>query len=164
MKNIVTMIAAMAAFGFSLAAHAAEWKQIGKGTYSVMFIDAYDITLTSPNGNYDPNAPHALAIKYRMDFSAEDINDRSIDEMERDNGLSNSERNRFASELAKVMPNVKEGDVIRAQFTPGEKTDFFKNGKPIGTVKDAAFTEKFSAIWLAENTNAPGLRNDLLAK
>ncbi len=138
------------------------WKQVGKGTYSVLLFDAYDIALYSPNGAYRATAPHALSIEYRMSFTKSEIVDRSIEEMERKRKLPESKRKYYIEQLSQIIPNVKEGDEIRAVFVPNKSTVFYKNGKRLGVIKDAAFTNEYSGIWLADDTNAPSLREDLI--
>ena len=139
-----------------------QWKQVGKGEMHKLFWHVYDTTLTTPNGNYDPNKPYALENHYHMDFTAEELAERSIDEMRRHAAFSENKADAWRAALSKLWPDVKDGDRIRAVATPNKKVTFYHNGTHVGEVADASFVKPFMDIWLGENSSEPELRNALL--
>ncbi len=64
--------------------------------------------------------------------------------------------------LQEVLPDVVAGDRITAVHLPGGVA-FWHQGRSIGSISDAAFGDKFFAIWLSESTSEPRLRKALLA-
>lgn len=172
MKHVLYTICFAICLAFPTLSHATlpselkvgeeTWKKVGAGQYRALFMKIYDIALYTPDGRYDPRNPHALSIRYDMTFSADEINERSLDEMNRADGLSDNEREQYQKQLGKVMPSVKQGDVVSAIFIPAKEMRLYKNGQRQGRIGDKRLIETFAGIWLAKDTNAPDLRKDLL--
>ena len=59
-------------------------------------------------------------------------------------------------------PDVKKGDRIVGVYQPGNGARFFFNGASRGEIRDAAFAERFFAIWLGPRTSEPAMRAALL--
>jgi hypothetical protein len=57
---------------------------------------------------------------------------------------------------------VDEGRQLTGVFTPGQASQFFFDGKPIGEIADPEFGPAFFGIWLHPKTTAPKLRLALL--
>ncbi|GAC1599422.1 MAG: hypothetical protein NVS3B2_00490 [Ramlibacter sp.] len=69
----------------------------------------------------------------------------------------------WQSGLARLLPDVREGDRITGINQPGRPPLFLLNGKPLGEMGDAGFARRFFGIWLSPQTSEPGLRTALLA-
>lgn len=140
----------------------AGMQKVGSASLHKLVFHVYDATLYAPGGTYDASNKHALELTYQMDFSSKEIVDRSIDEIRHAQPVSAEEERQWRAELGKVIPNVKDGDTIRATATPGKAIAFAHNGKATGTVTDKTLVDPFMNIWLGEKTNEPTLRKKLL--
>lgn len=137
---------------------------VGVGRLSILFWDVYDATLYAPGGQCEKGKPFALSIHYFHEINGKDIADRSIEEM-RGQGFEDEDMLRkWHVEMNAIFPDVQNGTVLTAVFTPGKHTEFFENGRKIGTVKGDDFLHRFSGIWLSENTSEPALRKKLLGQ
>ncbi|MDX2073447.1 MAG: chalcone isomerase family protein [Alphaproteobacteria bacterium] len=139
-------------------------KKVGEGRLSVVFWDVYDATLYAPNGQWHPEKPYALSIRYFREIEGGDIADRSIAEIKKQ-GFSDQEMlEDWHKQMLDILPNVKNGTELTALFTDKETTDFYHSGKRIGTINDPLFGKHFFGIWLNENTSEPTLRRALLGQ
>lgn len=135
---------------------------IGKGRLSRMWLVGYDAELWTDAEKWSMQQPFALSLIYRMNFTSEEIVERTIEEMKRIPEVNEQMLKGYPEKLAKLFPNVKDGDRITAVYEPGKGTRFYHNHQPTGTIKDAAFEKNFFAIWLGPNTSEPALRQALL--
>ena len=107
----------------------------------------------------------ALELHYLRSFSADAIAQRSIEEMQRLQTLSDDQSAQWLSALRQALPpNVKKGDRLMGLHRPGTGVVFWNNRKRSGVVRDAEFARQFFAIWLSPKTSEPKLRRALLAK
>lgn len=138
------------------------WHDLGKGSLKFLFLDVYDIALYSQNGRYNAALPYMLIIQYDRGFSAEDIIDRSLSEMDSQSPLSGAKEAQFQSYLKRVIPDVKKQDVIRAKMIPKIGIEFQVNNATPILIKDTNFAARFFDIWLGKKTSEPELRKLLL--
>ncbi|WP_293950436.1 chalcone isomerase family protein [Sneathiella sp.] len=137
-------------------------RMVGQGVLSYAFWDIYEATLYAPGGKWDPSRPFALSIDYFRALDGRAIADRSVQEM-RNQGFTDEVRlAAWHGQMATIFPDVQKGTRLTAIHMPGAETDFYQDGRAIGTIRDAEFGRRFFAIWLAENTSEPGLRQALL--
>lgn len=137
---------------------------VGVGRMSFMFWDIYDAKLYTSNGQWPTDKPFMLSLHYFRDFDGLDIADRSIKEM-RGQGFKDDETlAKWHKEMNAIFPDVKKDTVLTAVFFPGKHTEFFENGRSIGTIKGDDFLRHFSGIWLNERTSEPSLRKKLLGQ
>ena len=148
----------------AFAAAPAGMQQVGKGSLNKLFFHVYDATLYAPGGKYDPTKKHALELTYQMDFDAEEIIDRSINEIRHAQAVSPEQESQWRKALATLIPDVKEGDRIRASATPGKSIMFAHNDKATGTLTDKTLLDPFMHIWLGSKTSEPALRKKLLGR
>jgi len=141
-----------------------DWKLVGKGEMHKLFWHVYDSALYSRDGTYNPEKPYALENTYHMDFTDAELADRSIDEIRAAQTISEPQAKLWRKLLVDLWPDVKEGDVIRAEAMPNEAVHFYYNGKPVGTINDARFVRPFMDIWLGKHSSEPALRNALVAQ
>lgn len=107
--------------------------------------------------------PLALELTYRRGFDAAAIARRSLEEMRRQGPLDEALAQRWEQQLRAALPQVQPGDRVVGLYRPGAGVQFLHNGKPHGSVADAAFGARFMGIWLAPQTSEPALREALLA-
>jgi len=137
----------------------------GKGALSWMWLTAYHAELWTdqPVGEGAlPAPPYALSIVYDMDFTADELLDRSIEEMDKAQSLSDAEKKTYSAQLAAVIPAVKKGDRITALRDAAKQVVMYHNGTQTGVLADAVLADRFLGIWLAPTTSEPKLRMALL--
>ena len=61
-----------------------------------------------------------------------------------------------------LFPDVQAGQRLAGVHVPGQATEFYFDGRPIGRIDDPAFGAAFFGIWLDARTTAPDLRASLL--
>ncbi len=130
----------------------------GSGSLRKFIFHAYDAELWTDATRWSYTAPFALTLTYRMNFSTDELVEKTIEEMERLHKTGSE----WKQELVRAFPNVKDGDRITALFLPKKGVRFFYNGTITHTVKEVAFAQMFFDIWLSENTSEPSVRKKLL--
>ena len=136
---------------------------VGRGTLSYIFWDVYEATLYAPRGQWRPGQPTALAIEYYHAIDGADIADRSVQEI-RQQGFSDEVKlAAWHAQLRRIFPDVANGTILTAIYTPGEQTAFYNGNAFIGSIKGDEFGRLFFGIWLSEQTSAPSLRRALLS-
>ncbi|MGP1682671.1 MAG: chalcone isomerase family protein [Giesbergeria sp.] len=139
----------------------------GSGTLRFLGLEVYRAQLWVRPG-FNPadyaRQPLALELHYARSFSAEAIARRSLDEIQRQQALSEAQVERWQLQLAKALPDVAAGDRIVGIYQPGHGARFLHNGRESGRVDDAEFARLFFGIWLSPQSSEPALRAALLAK
>ena len=64
--------------------------------------------------------------------------------------------------MARVFPDIKQGDSLIGVAVPGKEARFYSKDKFIASIADAEFTKAFFGIWLSERTSEPRMRERLL--
>ncbi|HRA14999.1 MAG TPA: chalcone isomerase family protein, partial [Giesbergeria sp.] len=105
----------------------------------------------------------ALELTYLRSFSAQDIAQRSLQEMRRVGPFPPAQGERWQQALQAALPDVQAGDRLTGLYQPDQGVVFQKNGQAVGAVPDAAFARLFFGIWLSPQTSEPALRQALLA-
>ncbi len=118
--------------------------------------------------SFDPtqHAAHALALEltYARTFSARDIAERSLQEMQRQTPVNKAMEADWINKLAIVLPDVKPGDSLLGFHRPTQGALFQAGGRTLGTVDDPVFSGLFFGIWLSPATSEPALRKALIAQ
>lgn len=135
---------------------------VGKGVLSYAFWDIYEATLYAPEGRWNPAQPYALSIQYYRAIKGADIADRSVQEMRKQGFADEVQLAAWNAQMKAIFPDVKNGTVLIAVFTPEKNTIFYKGTDAIGTMKGDDFGRLFFGIWLDERTSEPKLRRALL--
>jgi hypothetical protein len=107
-------------------------------------------------------APFVLELRYALGLQGRRIADASAEQMRDVGAGSVAQRQVWLTVMRGLFPDVKEGDRIAGQFTPGQGVRFYFNGVPLGQAQDAEFAQAFFSIWLSPKTSAPDLRAALL--
>lgn len=142
------------------------WRQWGSGEMTWFGISLYRATLWvagADPGNLPGSRPSALQLDYRRDIPRERLVQSSLDEMRR-LGADEAQLARWAPDLRRVFPDVKEGDSIVGVHYPGRGASFYHRGQASGEVADAEFARRFFAIWLDPDSRSPSLRAALLKR
>jgi len=136
----------------------------GSGTYRWFGLSIYDATLwTGPLGWRDlQDQKVALDLRYARGLMGKKIADASVQEMEKLQQGSTSQRQRWGQQMTALFPDVKEGTHITGIYLPNESVRFYLDGQWLGEIRDADFARAFFAIWLDPKTSAPDLRKKLL--
>lgn len=162
----IAMLLAMPAFAADKPAELAGIIQreapLGKGSLHKLLFHVYDASLWGDSEAWSYATPSALTLTYRMNFSSDEIIDRSIDEMQAIAPLAPETEKTYRAALAASIPNVAEGDRITAFYNAKGKLSFYHNGTLTHAVKNAAFAKAFLDIWLSAKTSEPSLRKKLL--
>ena len=127
-------------------------------------LKVYDVRLWTPMKPFTYADPFVVELVYNMSFSGKDIADRSVQEM-RAQGVSDEKKlKRWGDEMAKIFPDIKQGDTLIGVSLPGKEARFYNREKLIATVPDPEFAKAFFDIWLSEKTTEPKLRVKLLGE
>lgn len=106
--------------------------------------------------------PFALSLVYARELRAQDIAERSIEEIERQIEPTPAQVERWRAHLRQALVDVAPGDRLTGIHQPQGAAAFFHNARPTAVVSDAAFAAHFFGIWLSPQTSAPSLRRALL--
>jgi len=140
-------------------------QRAGNTRLRVWGFDVYDASLWVTPG-FRPDAwaqgAFALDLRYLRAFEGADIARRSIDEMARVGPIPKAQEVAWLRTMQSVFPDVKKGDRIVGVYQPGSGARFYFNGVSHGEIRDAAFAERFFAIWLGPRTSEPAMRAALL--
>ncbi len=137
-------------------------KPYGEGTLHFMLLHVYDTSLWTDAKTFSYEQPFALSITYRMNFSKEELAERSIKEIKHAHYLPDGTLARYKKIFLKIYPNVRKGDRITAVYNENKQVELYYNGSLYGTVEDKEFATRFFDIWLGEKTSELKLRNKLL--
>lgn len=137
----------------------------GQVRFRVWGFEVYDASLwSSPSFAADAfdAQPLALELRYLRNFSAQDIAQRSLKEMQRQGAIKPEQEKRWLGEMARVFPDIRKGDRLLGLHRPGQGAVFWFNGQLRGEIRDADFARLFFGIWLSPRTSEPALRSALL--
>ncbi len=137
-------------------------RQVGAGNLRHFGIQLYGARLWNGDGLWKPDAPYALELIYARSFTAEAIAERSIVEIRRqgiDDALLLAN---WQTRLRALFPDVAAGDRLLGLRQPGAGATFYLGERQIGRIDDEQLAAAFFAIWVGEQSSAPGLRRRLL--
>ncbi|MDM8355370.1 chalcone isomerase family protein [Pandoraea communis] len=140
--------------------------RVGHGSFTRLGFHLYDAELFSGADRLNANwgmHPLVLDLRYARSFKSHTLVQRSLIEMTKLQVATDAERQRWADELTRILPDVSAGQHLTGVFRPGDGTRFFSDGKLIGQIAGDAFGRAFFAIWLDPRTSAPDLRAELIS-
>ncbi|MYN46242.1 lipoprotein transmembrane [Pseudoduganella sp. FT93W] len=113
------------------------------------------------------SGPRRVAITMLREVSSEDFGKAFMDGL--NNNTDKNERTRILPQTMKFgevfaqIPGLKKGDQLTLDWTPGEGTQCYLNGKKIGELMpDVAFYNAVLRIWLGEHPVDSDLKPALL--
>jgi hypothetical protein len=145
----------------------------GEGRLRFLGLSVYDIRLWTPADAPDAvgalasrwaETPLALELQYARRLVGRLIAERSIQEMQRQAELPPARAQDWEAEMARLFPDVADGDRLTGVQLPGEGARFYFNGELRGELRDPDFARLFFGIWLAPQTSEPTLRERLLGQ
>ena len=139
-----------------------DWHVHGQGLFTWSVFRVYRAALHVTGEGFSDKALYALDLNYLRNVSAEQIAQTSVEEMQRIAGVDAATAERWGELLLGILPDVKLGDRLIGVFEPGVGVAFFGRDGALGEIADPAFVHAFGAVWLDEQTRAPGLRAKLL--
>ncbi len=136
-------------------------RAVGNGALKWWGVTLYEATLLAPDGQFRPDAPHALQIAYRYGFSREQLARATLKEIERLQG-EREDREALFDRFRKLFIDVAPGDRITGVHLPGQGADFYGPQGYLGRLPDPTLAAAFFEIWLDPRTREPDLRRQLL--
>ena len=144
------------------------WQQfqlVGEAELKFFFWNVYEARLYSGNGNFvfSETRPFALELQYKRQFSSQQLVEETRKQWQAIGIDTDSKDNASRlNTLASLLGDVDNGDVITFYVDEQGASNFYFNGRLLGTIADSAFTEQFAAIWLSEKTTRPDFRDNLI--
>jgi hypothetical protein len=138
----------------------------GQGAFTYFGLTIYTAELWVGPQGYRPAAreaaPYVLELRYARALDGQRIATASAEQMERIGAGTPAQRAAWLARMQAIFPDVQEGSRLSGVFLPGQGVRFYRDGKPLALVSDAAFAQAFFGIWLDPATTAPRLREALL--
>ena len=128
--------------------------------------DVYDAQLwVSPGFRASQYGQHplALSLTYLRTLRGKAIAERSLTEMRRQGPISPEQGSQWLSAMQATFVDVAANDRLTGVHQPGQGADFWLNGRPLGSIPDARFSQRFFGIWLDAASSEADLRRSLLA-
>lgn len=135
---------------------------IGSSSLNFIGLKVYDIALWAEDKNFSYEKKFAIFIRYNMNFSKEELAQRSIEEIERLHVLSEEERKDYLEQLRKIFNSVKKGDEKVAIFSPTQGVEMFYNNNLSGKITNPRLARLFVDIWLDEKGSYPKVTKEIL--
>ena len=136
---------------------------VGSGELNKLVFHVYDASFWSDSGGIS-EPPYALSIVYDMDFTKEDLIERTVKELKHVSSLPDDKLQHYSAQLSSIWPDIRKGDRITAFTGDAKQTVFYYNGKKVGQIGDTEFTTAFFGIWLSPKSSEPGMRKELLGQ
>lgn len=144
----------------------ADARLSGSGRFTWYGLHVYDAALYAGRAldARDPAAqPFVLELHYARRLRGAAIAAASGDEMARLAAATPTQLADWQAAMNALFPDVTRGQRLAGVNLPGRGARFYLDGRFIGAVDDPAFARAFFAIWLDARTQAPALREALLA-
>ncbi|SNS19451.1 Chalcone isomerase-like [Noviherbaspirillum humi] len=162
------LLAAAQAAPPHVAAEIADARLSGQGEFRWLGIRLYDARLWLGPAGYRKQAPaaakFALELRYARALKGERIAEASLDQIRKLEIGSPAQHAQWLEAMKRLFPDVGNGTRLTGVFLPGEGARFYRDGEPLGEIRDARFADAFFAIWLDPRTSAPALRTALLGE
>jgi Chalcone isomerase-like len=139
---------------------------VGQQRFTYWGFEVYDASLwaSAPFAPDDwAKQPLVLELRYLRDFKGADIAQRSIDEMQGQRPLSDTQQTNWSATLQALIPNVRTGERITGIYAPDKGMQLLHQDRLLGEMRDTELAQRFLGIWLAPETSQRKLRQQLLA-
>ncbi len=129
---------------------------LGSAEGKLLFVPLFDAELwTEGRSAFDWNAPFALSLTYRRNFSAGLVLWATVSEIERITGRPSAQHGDLEEKLSSCLPAVRQGDRVTGFSRGADRVDFTLNGTPICSVSHPGLTRLFFSIWLDPRARDP---------
>jgi hypothetical protein len=139
---------------------------VGQQRFTYWGFEVYDASLwaSSPFVAEDwAKQVLVLELRYLRDFKGADIAQRSMDEMQGQRLLSNTQQSSWSTTLQSIIPNVRAGERVTGIYNPDKGMQLLHQDRVLGELRDPELAQRFLGIWLAPETSQRKLRQQLLA-
>ena len=136
-------------------------KPVGQATFTWLFWDLFDGALWSADGNFTWEKPFALTLTYRTNFSAQELTEQTISELDRLTNWSDETLASFTGEVARCMADVGDGDRFTATGTIPDRVVLYLNGRQRCSLEKPGLRSQFFRIWLSGNSKFPAKSRQL---
>lgn len=135
---------------------------VGETRLRVYLWRVYDATLYTASGGYPDDTEVALQLNYLRNISAAQLVVTTRDEWQTLGYELDEQAEQWLAELSEMWPDVREGDCLIAHAQTQQGVDFYTAQGALGSISDAAFAERFLAIWLSEDSSFRRNRDELI--
>lgn len=137
-------------------------KMVGSYCFNVFGLKIYHIELLSANGSFDYNQPLALSITYHKNFSAKQLIDKTLSEMQKVNNLSKQQIADYNQILRKHFVDVAKNDNKTAIFLPSVGMQLLLNNRQVAQINNPIFAKNFFDIWLSPKASYQDMQKALI--
>lgn len=137
---------------------------VGESTLKVAVWDIYHASLYAPEARYQPARPFALKLLYLRDFSKKNLIKETRKQLEELDLVNHRNAEQWFEKLDTLWVDVSKGDAITLLSDAQEHAHFYFNDRYLGSIADAEFARRFSAIWLSERSSRPEMRRQLIGE
>ncbi len=129
--------------------------KVGETAFRVMFWTVFDASLWSANPSFDWTSPFALSLTYARDFTAEQLTEKTVEEMARLSRRPESAFYDFGKTFNACVSDVGEGDRITAVSRGPDTARLYLNGDMRCELEAPGLRESFFGIWLSRDSLFP---------
>lgn len=169
--SLALPVYAAALFAFVPAAQAADVpaqansisnaQVAGTATVRWLGIRAFDALLVTPGGaDYDPSKQAALELQYAVRFTAQELYDATMQELDRLEG-ARPDHPQIARKLTNCFAAVGPKDRFLAVGSAKDRVKLFRNGRQTCDLRHSDIRARFLAIWLSPDSRFPSLSRKL---
>jgi hypothetical protein len=150
-------------FSFSAQARLPhQLEKVGDGTMSWMFLDIYNASLFTTDGDYSSAVyPQVLTLNYLKSINKKRLINATKEQWILQ-GFEDAKMKGWLQSLQQIWPDIKSGDSLTFYVNENKKGFFYHNKILLGGINSEDFSNAFLAIWLSDKTSQPELRRDLL--
>ena len=128
---------------------------VGQTTFRFLFWRYFEAELWTVSGRFDWNEPMALALTYRTDFSAADLTEATVDEMDRVSDWSRAKIEGLRPQIAACMADVDDGDSYLAYSPDANVVELYLNGAHKCRLSAPGIRQAYMGIWLSTRSRFP---------
>lgn len=165
--KLLTVFLVISCYAYSHNSSPKEFQNsylIGSSNLYFLGLKVYQISLWSESEKFSYDQKFAIQISYNMNFSKEELAQRSIEEIKRFEILNQKQEIEYYNQLIAIFSNIKKSDEKIAIFDPQKGVELFHNHKLNGKITDSKLARLFVDIWLNEKNSYPKVTRKLLGK
>ena len=136
---------------------------VGKGTFRYFFIDVYDAELYAPDGNYEPDEPHAMRIHYLIHAYKHRIINQTVKEMKKQ-GISQEQIDDWLPEMRRTFIDMRKGWFADFILSPNGTLTLAANGEYKNMITDPELSRAIIGLWIGDDATYINFRARLLGE
>jgi hypothetical protein len=130
-------------------------KLVSTAEMSLLFWRVFRAELWSNDGVFDWAKPFALSLTYDMEFSADELTDKTITEIDRLTDWSTPALASLRDKISPCMATVTDGDRFTAVGVSPDKVTMFLNSREQCQLETPDLRRAFFQIWLSDDSRFP---------